>query len=157
MELNLRREQFLHEICDVMSSEITLRPFVTVLVSIRDQFRGIELISDDLDPITFIHNRIFTELSRTAEIPEELFMIWLMQLPVLKRNIVNVRNGSVWEPTLESFEKFKAGEHARDIVVSSCMNIEQKIQSFSIWVIQLCDWESQTYSNVSGNRKRYLQ
>lgn len=157
MELNLRREQYLHEICDVMSSDIALRPFVTVLISIRDQFRGIELISGDLDPITFIHNRIFTELSRTAEIPEELFMIWLMQLPVLKRNIVNVRNGSVWEPTSESFEKFQAGESPSDIIVSSCKNSEQKIQSFSIWVIQLCDWESQAYLSVSGNQKRYLQ
>tara|TARA_B110000467_G_C18271235_1_gene452485 strand:+ start:297 stop:755 length:459 start_codon:yes stop_codon:yes gene_type:complete len=133
------RAQLNHEIEDVLSITEELRPFLSAWSVIEQRFCGVSDVKEVLDPVKQIHCLIMAEQVKTALITEELFLSWLLKLPFLSKNIVCVESGRVWEPLMQSFEEFK--EDDSKFRVSDCLNSNEKINEFQLWVIQLCNWD----------------
>lgn len=133
------RAQLISEIKDVLIQTEELRPFVSAWSVIEKRFRGVAEVDESLDPVKLVHHQIMKEQERTALITEELFFSWLCMLPILNKNVVCKSTGRVWEPMMESFEDF--GSHVVNVVTSDCLNNEQKIFEFQLWVVKLCNWD----------------
>ncbi|MCS6271877.1 hypothetical protein G3489_19570 [Shewanella baltica] len=135
------RTQLFEEVEQILFETLELRPFIGVWEIISERFQGVDTVGDDLDPIFFVHCALMREQSRNGKslITEELFLAFLMRLPILNKNIVSMSSGAVWEPIMESFSEFSRKN--KNITSSNRLRNDDKVQEFYMWVIQLCNWD----------------
>lgn len=150
MSCSLRlRAQLNHEIVEVLSSVSELRPFISAWAVIEQRFNGIAELDDSLDPVLQIHCLLQQELATTNLVTEEVFLLWLLQLKVFRKNIVCRDTSAVWEPIMESFADFSKKSPA--IGLSEARLNADKVKEFSTWVFKLCDWDS---SVLNGHQQK---
>ena len=141
------RTQLSQEIEQTLINMKDLRPFISAWSVIDARFCGIAELEEELDPVFQIHSLIKRERTSTGLITEELFVAWMLQLSFLKKNIVCVKSGNVWEPTTETYSDFRS--RSDELVVSSSLNNSEKVNVFYKWVVQLCNWDGSILTNQS--------
>lgn len=144
-----RRTQLILEIENTLITTKDLRPFISAWAVIEARFRGIAEIEEELDPVVQIYSFIERERESTNLITEELFVAWLLQLPVLSKNVVCKSSGNVWEPILESYMDFK--DRTNELLVSDLLSNSEKVNEFYRWMVQLCNWDGGCMTNQSSN------
>lgn len=140
---NDSRSILVNEVNEMLCHRVEIRSFMTAWEVISERFDGVSRVDENLDPIPFIHSCLKKELKKNGMVTEEVFVSWLMELPVIGKSIVGKNTGIVWEPQFEAFSEFE--QKVNGIIVNDVQGKEVKLKQYYDWIIGLCDWKCSNY------------
>jgi len=132
-------ESIMNEIAvaDYLNSVPELKAYSSAWAVLCGRFNGIRHVGVEFDFEAYIEAHIEETKQVTGIVTEELFIKWLMDLPILRKNVVSVE-GEVWDLVMESFSDFRARSSL--VYVTPLLRPSDKIQGFIEWVLSLCSW-----------------
>ncbi|MBY8168173.1 hypothetical protein KW507_15975 [Vibrio fluvialis] len=131
-----------------LESNSELKPFVPCWETITSTFKGLDeqAPSHNFNIQAQAEQFIRSQLAKTGDVTEEQFLFFLVNLEILKADVVCTKSYKVWDPLHETFASFQRNHPTVSVSLSEA---PAKVKTYYNWIMSLCDWEIS-----SGESKR---